>query len=188
MRNWTDICRGKGVFFCFVFLSTDGRMNTPSHKEPVRCLSLGSWPFQCQQTALPMQFPPKISLSREGRADQTWCLGNFVWRENTWKQKTDNQEVLRRTISRGKTLLVTSYDVLGAANGLKERLRVFHLLKSVWSSEGREGLFAWKTLIGLPDRLEYLIAYLIVSYTAVFDCLIYCSVWLPDRLQCLIAW
>ena len=104
MRNWTDICRGKGVFFCFVFLSTDGRMNTPSHKEPVRCLSLGSWPFQCQQTALPMQFPPKISLSREGRADQTWCLGNFVWRENTWKLKTDNQEVLPRTISRGKTL------------------------------------------------------------------------------------
>ena len=150
--------------------------------------------FEYLTLSLPTQlyhwcsFLPR-SLSRKGRADQNVSFGNFVWRENMTKLKVVKHEVLRRPTSRrDNSLSVTSYDVLGAANGLKERLRVFHLLKSVWSSEGREGLFAWKTLIGLPDRLEYLIAYLIVSYTAVFDCLIYCSVWLPDRLQCLIAW
>ena len=45
--------------------------------------------------------------------------GTFVWRENTRKLKLVNQKVLRRTVSRRKTLCQKpSYDGLGAANGL----------------------------------------------------------------------
>ena len=43
-------------------------------------------------------------VSRKGRADQTYCLGNFVWRENTWKLKLVSEEVQRRPIGRLKTL------------------------------------------------------------------------------------
>ena len=58
---------------------------------------------KCQQLYYWCTFLPR-SLSRKGWTDPNIRLGNFVWRETTWKLKIVNKEVIRRPVSRWKTL------------------------------------------------------------------------------------
>ena len=60
-------------------------------------------PFTANKLYYRCSFLPR-SVSEKGWADQTYCLGNFVWRENTWEHNVANQEVTRHPISKRKIL------------------------------------------------------------------------------------